>query len=67
MIPPIYQSYIEQRLSARQSLLLSLLVTVLHTIRDVRLETIAEALPLPILFESRRKKFNGSLRWGQWM
>ena len=67
MIPPIYQSYIEQRLSARQSLLLSLLVTVLHTGRDVRLETIAEALPLPILFESRRKKFNGSSRWGQWM
>ena len=64
MIPPIYQSYIEQRLSARQRLLLSLLVSVLHIIRDVRLETIAEALPLPILFESRRKKFNGSLRWG---
>ena len=62
MIPPIYQAYIEQRLSARQSLLLSLLVTVLHTLRDVRLETISEALPLPILFESRRKKFNGSLR-----
>ena len=60
MIPPIYQSYIEKRLSARQSLLLSLLVSVLHTIRDVRLEVIAEALPLPILFESRRKKCSGS-------
>lgn len=67
MIPSIYQAYIEKRLSARQSLLLSLLVTVLHTVRDVRLETIAAALPLPILFDSRRKKFNGSLRWGQWM
>ena len=64
MIPSIYQTYIERQLSARQALLLSLLVTVLHSIRDVRLETIAEALPLPILFESRRKKFNGSLRWG---
>ncbi|MEL6776078.1 MAG: hypothetical protein AAFO06_02395 [Cyanobacteria bacterium J06597_16] len=64
MIPPIYQSYIEQQVSARQSLLLSLLITVLHTIHDVRLETIAEALPLPILFKSRREKFNGSLRWG---
>ena len=67
MIPPIYQTYIDKQLSARQSLLLSLLVPVLHSIRDVRLEAIAEALPLPILFESRRKKFNGSLRWGQWM
>lgn len=65
MIPSIYQSYLEKQLSARQWLLLSLLVTVVHTIRDVRLETIAEALPLPILFESRRKKYNGSLRWGQ--
>ena len=65
MIPSIYQSYLEKTLSARQWLLLSLLVTVVQTIRDVRLETIAEALPLPILFESRRKKSNGSLRWGQ--
>lgn len=67
MIPSIYQSYLEKQLSTRQSLLLSLLVTVVQTIRDVRLETIAEALPLPILFESRRKKYNGSLRWGQCM
>ena len=67
MIPSTYQSYLKQQLSARQSLLLSLLVSVLHTIRDVRLEVIAEALPLPILFESRRKKFNGSLRWVRWM
>ena len=67
MIPSIYQSYLEKKLSARQSLLLSLLVTVVHTIRDVRLETIAEALPLPILFESRRKKYNGSLGWVPWM
>ncbi|EKU96795.1 hypothetical protein Lepto7375DRAFT_0710 [Leptolyngbya sp. PCC 7375] len=65
MIPSIYQSYLEKQLSARPWLLLSLLVTVVHTIRDVRLETIAEALPLPILFESRRKKYNGSLNWGQ--
>lgn len=67
MIPPIYQSYIDKQLSARQSLLLSLLITVVHSIRDVRLETLAEALPLPILFESRRKKSNGSLRWERWM
>lgn len=60
MIPSIYQAHIEQQLSARQALLLSLLVSILHTIRDVRLEVISEALPLPILFESRRKKSKGS-------
>ena len=67
MIPSIYQSYIDEQLSARQSLLLSLLLAIVHSIRDVRLETLAEALPLPILFESRRKKSNGSFRWERWM
>ena len=63
MISQSYQSALKRHLKARQYLLLTLLVTVVHSYRDVRLETMAEALPLPILFESRRKKFNGSLRW----
>ncbi|EDX87124.1 hypothetical protein S7335_4831 [Synechococcus sp. PCC 7335] len=63
MIFQSYQAPLKSHLSARQYLLLSLLVTVLQTCRDVRLETLVEALPLPIVFESRRKKFNGSLHW----
>ena len=63
MIPPIYQSALQARLSGRAYLLLCLLMSVLETIRDVRLERLAEALPLPMLFESRRKKFNGSCSW----
>ncbi|NET40031.1 MAG: hypothetical protein F6K19_50130 [Cyanothece sp. SIO1E1] len=66
MIPPIYQTVLKRLLEAREYHLLSVLVTVLHTIRDVRLETLAEALPLPILFESRRKKCNGSCAWECW-
>jgi hypothetical protein len=64
MISQSYQSELKRQLSKRQYLLLSLLVMLLHTLRDVRIETLAQALPLPILFESRRKKSNGSLRWG---
>ena len=63
MIPTAYQTALKRQLDASQYLMLSLLVTLLQTLRDVRLETLAEALPLPILFESRRKKSNGSLRW----
>ncbi|NEO66144.1 MAG: hypothetical protein F6J98_39485 [Moorea sp. SIO4G2] len=63
MIPLIYQTVLERRLSRRAYLLLCLLITVLNSIRDLRLERLAEALPLPILFESRRKKFNGSWYW----
>ncbi|MEL6602564.1 MAG: hypothetical protein AAFP20_04985 [Cyanobacteria bacterium J06614_10] len=64
MISQDYQSALKDHLNARQHLLLTLLITVVHHYRDVRLETLAEALPLPILFESRRKKSNGSSRWG---
>ena len=60
MIPPIYQTIISQYLNQGDYHLLSLLMTLLHTIRDVRLETLAQALPLPIQFESRRKKCNAS-------
>lgn len=63
MIPLIYQADLKPRLEARAYLLLCLLVTVLESLRDLRLERIAEALPMPILFESRRKKCNGSWSW----
>lgn len=64
MISQRYQSTLKHHLCTRQYLLLNLLVAVVQTCRDVRLETLAQALPLPILFESRRKKYSGSLRWG---
>ena len=60
MIPSIYQDSIRPHLSDRDYSLLVLVLSVLQIIRDVRLETVSEALPLPILFESRRKKCNAS-------
>ena len=60
MIPSSYQGAINQLLSETDRTFLLLIVSVIHRLRDVRLETVAEALPLPIKFESRRKKRNAS-------
>ena len=59
MIPSSYHSVISQWLCPSDNTFLLLVVSLLHRLRDVRLETIAEALPLPIKFESRRKNCNG--------
>jgi hypothetical protein len=56
MLPPLYQTNLENQLSQSQLLFLNLLINVLQDIKEVSLEKIANALPLPILFESRRKK-----------
>lgn len=61
MLPPLYQTNLENQLSQSQLLFFNLLINVLQDIKEVRLEKIANALPLPILFESRRKKIQRSL------
>lgn len=53
MRPQRYQFVLKRQLNARKYLLLRLLVTVVYRYRDVRLANVAEALPLPILFEAR--------------
>ena len=60
MILPLYQPHLRRQLSPAQYLLLEILVHLLQTLRCVKIETLAEGLPLPILFDSRRKKSNGS-------
>lgn len=56
MLPPLYQTCLENQLEKSDLLLLTLLINVLQDIKEVSFEKIANALPLPILFESRRKK-----------
>jgi hypothetical protein len=56
MLPPLYQIHLENQLSRSEYLFLALLINVLQQLKQVSLEKIANALPLPILFESRRKK-----------
>ena len=56
MLPLLYQTHLENQLSASQLLFFSLIINVLQDVKSVSLEKLAATLPLPILFESRRKK-----------
>ena len=56
MIAKEYETVLKEQLNLAQFLLLTLLVGCLQRLQDMRLERLAEALPLTILMESRRKK-----------
>jgi len=56
MLPPSYQTHLQSQLSRSEYLLLTLLVNLLQSTKQVKLETLATALPFPIIFDSRRKK-----------
>ena len=56
MLPTFYQNYLENQLEPSELLVFNILINVLQNIKEVSLEKIATALPIPILFESRRKK-----------
>lgn len=56
MLPQFYQDHLKSQLKPAQYLLLSLLIQLLQMIKQVKLEALAASLPLPILFESRRRK-----------
>lgn len=56
MLPTLYQNHLQNQLSKSQLLLLNILINLLQEIKQVSLEKLATALPLPILFHSRRKK-----------
>jgi hypothetical protein len=66
MIAKEYEVLLKKHLSLAQYLLLVLLVGVLQRIQCVKLETLADALPLPIRFESRRKKVQRFLDLSVW-
>jgi len=63
MIAKEHESVLKAHLNQAQYLLLVLLIGVLQTVKAVKLELLANALPLPILFESRRKKIQRFLDW----
>lgn len=56
MIPAFYQDHLQSQLSRAEYLLLTCLISLLQTIKQVRLEALATALPMPIAFNSRRRK-----------
>ena len=56
MLTKVYHRHLTTCLSKTEYLILSILLNLLQTIKQVKLETLAASFPLPILFESRRKK-----------
>lgn len=56
MMPLFYQKHLKSQLSLREYLFLQILVNILQSIKIVNLERLANGIPLPIKFESRRKR-----------
>lgn len=56
MLPIFYQTVLKNHLSLAEYLLLQILISLLQSIKNVSLETLATSMPIPIIFESRRKK-----------
>lgn len=55
MLPELYRTCLQSQLSQSQLHTLEILVWLLHQYKQVRVERLAACLPLPILFESRRR------------
>ncbi|BAZ71181.1 transposase (plasmid) [Fischerella sp. NIES-4106] len=56
MMPEFYQKHFKSQLSLADYLFVKILITLLQSIKKVSLETLATVLPIPITFESRRKR-----------
>ena len=56
MLPPLYQTHLENQLEPSELLLFNILINILQDLKQISLEKLATAIPIPILFESRRKK-----------
>jgi hypothetical protein len=50
MIPIFYQAHLESQLKRSQYLILSILINLLQSLKQVNLEALATAFPFPILF-----------------
>ena len=56
MLPQFYQNHLKSQLSTAEYLFLKILLHLVQSIKKVNLERLANALPLAIKFESRRKR-----------
>jgi hypothetical protein len=56
ILPEFYETHFKRELGRAEYLLLKILINLLQSIKAVSVEALATALPIPILFESRRKK-----------
>ena len=65
MLPQFYQTHLQQHLTQTQFLVLSLLLNVLQSSKQVKLEHLARMFPYPITIESRRRKLQRFLKLPQ--
>jgi hypothetical protein len=56
MLPEFYKTHLENQLSLAEYILLKIMIILLQSLKKVSLETLATALPIPIKFESRKRK-----------
>lgn len=56
MLPVFYQTHLKSQLNLAEFIFLKILLNLLQSIKKVNLESLANALPIPIKFESRRKR-----------
>ncbi|MGK7953864.1 MAG: IS4 family transposase [Crocosphaera sp.] len=56
MLPEIYNNHLTTYLKKSEYLILLIVIELIQVYRKIRLEELANRLPIPILFESRRKK-----------
>ncbi len=56
ILPEFYETHLKQELGRAEYLLLKILINLLQSIKTVSIEALATALPIPIFFESRRKR-----------
>jgi len=56
MIPQFYQDHLQSQFNPAEHLLVRCIIQILQSIKTLSLEKLANALPLPVLFDSRRKK-----------
>jgi len=62
MISELYKKELENELGKARYLLLLMMVGTLQIVRQAKLEILAEAIPIPILFESRKRKLKRFLK-----
>jgi hypothetical protein len=65
MLPQFYQTHLQQQLTRAQFLVLGLLLNVLQSSKQVKLERLARMFPYPITIESRRRKLQRFLELPQ--
>ena len=56
MLPVFYQTHLKSQLNDKEYLLIQIVLYLLQSIKKVSLESLSNALPIYIKFESRRKK-----------